>query len=116
MMRDIEILIGFEFIIFSALLVAAGALLLAEWFVLSLFPLAVVVLIGAVIIDAHLLGRWRDHSFPSHGKGPPRPSAPYDRPALSIAPIDDERAAEKLDRLATALRFIFLCRFQLRVK
>jgi hypothetical protein len=57
MMRDIEILIGFEFIIFSALLVAAGALLLAEWFVLSLFPLAVVVLIGAVIIDAHLLGR-----------------------------------------------------------
>ena len=56
-MSDKAILIGFEFIIFTALLVAAGALLLAEWFLLSLFPLAVGVLIGAVVIDVHLFGR-----------------------------------------------------------
>jgi len=41
-MSDKAILIGFEFIIFSAFLVAAGALLLAE----CLIPLAVGVLIG----------------------------------------------------------------------
>lgn len=58
-MSDKAILIGFEFIIFSAFLVAAGALLLAEWFLLSLIPLAVGVLIGAVIIDVHLFGRRR---------------------------------------------------------
>ena len=56
-MSDKAILIGFEFIIFTALLVAAGALLLAESFLLSLFPLAVGVLIGAVVIDVHLFGR-----------------------------------------------------------
>ena len=58
-MSDKAILIGFEFIITSAFLVAACALLLAEWFVLSLFPLAVAVLIGGVIIDSHLFGRRR---------------------------------------------------------
>jgi len=57
-MGDGAILIVFEFIIFSAFLVAACALLLAEWFVLSLFPLAVAVLIGG-IIDSHLFGRRR---------------------------------------------------------
>jgi membrane protein implicated in regulation of membrane protease activity len=56
-MSDRAILIGFEFIIFSAFPVAAGALLLAEWFLPALFPLAVAVLIGAVIIDVHLFGR-----------------------------------------------------------
>jgi hypothetical protein len=56
-MSDKALLIGFEFIIFTALLVAAGALLIAEWFLLSLFPLAVGVLIGAVVIDVHLFGR-----------------------------------------------------------
>ena len=62
-MGDKAILIGFEFIIISAFLAAAGALLLAEWFLLSLLPLAVVVLIGAVIIDIHLFGsRRRSHS------------------------------------------------------
>ena len=55
-MSDKAILIGFEFIITSAFLVAAGALLLAEWFLLSLIPLAVAVLVGAVIIDIHFSG------------------------------------------------------------
>jgi hypothetical protein len=56
-MSDLAILIGFEFVIFSALMVTASALLLAQSPLLSLFPLAVAVLIGAVIIDAHILGR-----------------------------------------------------------
>jgi hypothetical protein len=56
-MRAKALLIGLEFIIFSAFLVAAGALFLTGWFLLALFPLAVAVLIGAVIIDIHLFGR-----------------------------------------------------------
>jgi hypothetical protein len=56
-MSDGAILVGFEFIVFSAFLVAAVALLLAEWFLLTLFLLAVAVPIGAIIIDVHLFGR-----------------------------------------------------------
>jgi hypothetical protein len=56
-MSHVAILIVLEFIIFSAFLAAAGALLLAQWFLLALFPLAVAVLLGAVIIDVHLFGR-----------------------------------------------------------
>ena len=56
-MSDKAILIGFEFIICSAL-VAVSALLIAQSLhLLSLFPLAVLVIVGAAIVDLHVFGR-----------------------------------------------------------